>query len=202
MIESEHRGTTLVELYVAPGELGRVIGKQGRTAAALRTLASAAGEKEGKTVTLEIRDGQAVNWDEMAVVGRVARPHGIRGQVIVNPETDFPEDRFSVGSTVFVNRGGRVEPLVVTASRIQQGRPVIGIDGIADMDAARGTGGTRSSRSCRVARAVAGGQVLPPRLDRVRGGDGGRTAGRHGRPTWKARRATAGSSCRPSAARC
>jgi predicted RNA-binding protein YlqC (UPF0109 family) len=37
-------------------ELGRVIGKQGRTAAALRTLAATAGEKEGKTVTLEIRD--------------------------------------------------------------------------------------------------------------------------------------------------
>jgi predicted RNA-binding protein YlqC (UPF0109 family) len=45
-------------LYVAPGELGRVIGRQGRTAAALRTLAAAAGEKEGKTVQLEIRDGR------------------------------------------------------------------------------------------------------------------------------------------------
>jgi predicted RNA-binding protein YlqC (UPF0109 family) len=54
--ESQQRGTTLVELYVAAGELGRVIGKQGRTAAALRTLAATAGEKEGKTVTLEIRD--------------------------------------------------------------------------------------------------------------------------------------------------
>ena len=58
VVESEHRGTTLVELYVASGELGRVIGKQGRTAAALRTLASTAGEKIGKTVTLEIRDGK------------------------------------------------------------------------------------------------------------------------------------------------
>jgi predicted RNA-binding protein YlqC (UPF0109 family) len=47
-----------VELYVASGELGRVIGKQGRTAAALRTLAATAGEKIGKTVTLEIRDGK------------------------------------------------------------------------------------------------------------------------------------------------
>jgi uncharacterized protein len=54
--ESQHRGTTLVELYVGSGELGRVIGKQGRTAAALRTLASVAGEKEGKSITLEIRD--------------------------------------------------------------------------------------------------------------------------------------------------
>jgi predicted RNA-binding protein YlqC (UPF0109 family) len=56
VVESQHRGTTLIELYVGAGELGRVIGKQGRTAAALRTLASTAGEKEGKTVTLEIRD--------------------------------------------------------------------------------------------------------------------------------------------------
>lgn len=56
VVESHHKGTTLVELFVAPGEIGKVIGKQGRTAAALRTLAATAGEKEGKTVTLEIRD--------------------------------------------------------------------------------------------------------------------------------------------------
>ena len=56
VVESPHRGTTLVELFVAPGEIGKVIGKQGRTAAELRTLAATAGEKEGKTVTLEIRD--------------------------------------------------------------------------------------------------------------------------------------------------
>ena len=54
--ESQHKSTTLIELYVAPGDLGKVIGKQGRTAAALRTLASTAGERDGKTVTLEIRD--------------------------------------------------------------------------------------------------------------------------------------------------
>jgi uncharacterized protein len=58
VVESQHKGTTLIELFVAPGQLGRVIGKQGRTAAALRTLAATAGEKEGKSVTLEIRDGQ------------------------------------------------------------------------------------------------------------------------------------------------
>ena len=56
VVETEHKGTTLVELYLAPGEMGKVIGKQGRTATALRTLAATAGEKEGKTVTLEFRD--------------------------------------------------------------------------------------------------------------------------------------------------
>jgi predicted RNA-binding protein YlqC (UPF0109 family) len=56
--EKSHKGGILLELFVGDGELGRVIGKQGRTAAALRTLAASAGEKEGKTVTLEIRDGR------------------------------------------------------------------------------------------------------------------------------------------------
>jgi hypothetical protein len=56
--ESQHQHVTLIELFVAPGDLGKVIGKQGRTAAALRTLASTAGEKDGKQVTLEIREGR------------------------------------------------------------------------------------------------------------------------------------------------
>jgi uncharacterized protein len=56
--ESQHRHKTLIELFVAPIDLGKVIGRQGRTAAALRTLASSAGEKEGKDVTLEIREGR------------------------------------------------------------------------------------------------------------------------------------------------
>jgi len=56
VVETEHKGTTLVELYVAQVDAGKMIGRQGRTVAALRTLASTAGEKDGKTVTLEVRD--------------------------------------------------------------------------------------------------------------------------------------------------
>jgi len=78
-----------------------------------------------------------VNWDEMAVVGVIARPHGIRGQVIVNPATDFPEERFGAGATLFVMREGRIQPVTVTTSRLHQGRPVIGLEGVADMNAAR-----------------------------------------------------------------
>lgn len=73
----------------------------------------------------------------MAVVGTIARPHGIRGQVFVNPDTDFPEQRFGPGATLYVKRGGRIEPVTVTTFRMQQARPVIGLEGITDMDAAR-----------------------------------------------------------------
>ncbi len=56
--ESQHRHKTLIEVFVAPSDLGRLIGRQGRTAAALRTLAATAGEREGKDVTVEIRESR------------------------------------------------------------------------------------------------------------------------------------------------
>ena len=55
--ERSHRGQTLIELSMGQGELGRVIGRQGRTAAAMRTLVSATTELEGERATLEFRDG-------------------------------------------------------------------------------------------------------------------------------------------------
>src|SRR4030095_5641854 len=56
--ESQHKHKTLIELFVSPADIGKVIGRQGRTAAALRTLAATAGEREGKDVTLEIRESR------------------------------------------------------------------------------------------------------------------------------------------------
>ena len=47
-------GETVFELTVAESDLGKVIGKSGRTARALRTLLSAAGIKSHKRYTLEI----------------------------------------------------------------------------------------------------------------------------------------------------
>lgn len=66
----------------------------------------------------------------MAVVGRIARAHGLKGQVIVNLETDFPEARFQPGAELFVERSGQVEPLTVTTVRFHRERPVIGLRGI------------------------------------------------------------------------
>jgi predicted RNA-binding protein YlqC (UPF0109 family) len=54
--ETPHRGTTVIELFVAPEDLGRVIGRQGRTATALRTLVAATADHHGQQATLEIRE--------------------------------------------------------------------------------------------------------------------------------------------------
>ena len=50
----EGASATIYELSVAPEDMGRVIGKQGRVANAMRTLLRVAAVKEGKRVTLEI----------------------------------------------------------------------------------------------------------------------------------------------------
>jgi len=50
----EDREGTVLELRVGPNDLGKVIGKQGRTARSLRTILGAAGVKQHKRFTLEI----------------------------------------------------------------------------------------------------------------------------------------------------
>jgi 16S rRNA processing protein RimM len=79
----------------------------------------------------------------MAVVGRIARPHGIRGQVVVNLETDFPHERFQPGAEFFVKRSvagtpetADVQRLVIATVRFHNERPIIGFEGVGDMDAA------------------------------------------------------------------
>jgi predicted RNA-binding protein YlqC (UPF0109 family) len=52
--EVQGEQTTVLELRVAPGDLGKVIGKQGRTARSVRTLLGAAGMKLNRRFTLEI----------------------------------------------------------------------------------------------------------------------------------------------------
>jgi predicted RNA-binding protein YlqC (UPF0109 family) len=54
--ESQRRGMTVVELSTAPGDMGKIIGRQGRTAAALRTLVAVTAEKHGTRAQLDIRD--------------------------------------------------------------------------------------------------------------------------------------------------
>lgn len=82
-----------------------------------------------------------MDWDEMAVVGRIARAHGNRGQVIVNLETDFPEGRFRPGAEMFVQRADEVRALTLTSVRFQRERPVIGIAGVETMTDAEAMAG-------------------------------------------------------------
>jgi len=52
----DREGTTVLELEVAPDDLGKVIGRQGRTARAIRTMLAAAGQKTRRRYVLDILD--------------------------------------------------------------------------------------------------------------------------------------------------
>ena len=74
------------------------------------------------------------NWDDMALVGRIARPHGLKGQVVINPETDFVEERFAIGATVWIRSASGEERLTVASIRVQNGRPVVGFEGFTRIE--------------------------------------------------------------------
>jgi hypothetical protein len=57
LVEGEQ--VTVLELKVAPSDLGKVIGKHGRTAQSMRTILGAAGKKLNRRFTLEILDANA-----------------------------------------------------------------------------------------------------------------------------------------------
>src|SRR5262245_9439127 len=71
---------------------------------------------------------------DLLLVGRVARAHGNKGQVIVNPETDFPDERFAAGNVLVVEQAGTATPRRIAAVRFHQGRPVIALEGIDTMN--------------------------------------------------------------------
>ncbi len=77
-----------------------------------------------------------MNWDTLVTVGRIVRPHGIRGQVVVAPETDFGAARFAVGSLLHTCVGEDVRDLTVDASREYDGRWVVGFAGVTTMNEA------------------------------------------------------------------
>ena len=76
----------------------------------------------------------APDWDQMVLVGRIARPHGLRGQVVVNPETDFVEERFAPGAVCWIRSGPTMEQLVVAVSRVHSGRAIVAFEGFARIE--------------------------------------------------------------------
>jgi 16S rRNA processing protein RimM len=74
------------------------------------------------------------HWDDLVLVGRVARPHGIRGQVVINPETDFVEERFRPGATLHTRGSGGDETLTISTARTQGRRPIVGFEGFSRIE--------------------------------------------------------------------
>ena len=79
--------------------------------------------------------------EDLVLVGRIARTHGIRGDLLVNPETDFPDERFVEGRVLQLEMPGRSEPVTIASVRFHQGRPLVTFAGVDTMDAAESLAG-------------------------------------------------------------
>ncbi|ADP79142.1 ribosome maturation factor RimM [Pseudofrankia inefficax] len=67
---------------------------------------------------------------EAIVVGRIGKPHGVRGDVTVEVRTDLPDRRFAPGSKL--DRSGGGPDLVIEDSRWHSGRLLVRFEGVAD----------------------------------------------------------------------
>jgi 16S rRNA processing protein RimM len=77
----------------------------------------------------------------LVTVGRIGRPHGIRGDAVVGVRTDEPELRFARGSRLDTDPAA-AGPLTVAASRWHSGELLVRFEGVGDRDAAAGLRGT------------------------------------------------------------
>ncbi|MDH6680089.1 16S rRNA processing protein RimM [Rhodococcus sp. LBL1] len=77
------------------------------------------------------------------VVGRVAKSHGIRGELVVEVRTDEPEERFAVGAELRGHkpRENKLHTFVVEAAREHSGRLLLRLRGVTDRTTADGLRG-------------------------------------------------------------
>lgn len=69
---------------------------------------------------------------EQLQIGRVVKPHGVRGELVVEPTTDDPEGRFAVGTVLTGRQRGKERTLTVTATRPHQGRLLVTVAEVSD----------------------------------------------------------------------
>ena len=80
----------------------RPAGSDGRGGANARGGGRRAGRSESRGRFSGRVRSRRVDWASMVTVGRIVRPHGNRGHVVVVPESDFAEDRFRAGEILRV----------------------------------------------------------------------------------------------------
>jgi 16S rRNA processing protein RimM len=73
----------------------------------------------------------------LLTVGRIARPHGVKGEVVVEVHTDEPGQRYATGARLRAQApAGGTSVLTVVARRPHHGRLIVAFEGVEDRDAA------------------------------------------------------------------
>ena len=138
--ESVKDDEIVVELTVASSDMGKVIGKQGRIAKAIRSVVKAAASKEDKKVIgrdssneeaaglhgrrLLLFQKMETTMEQFLRVGVITSPHGIRGEVKVFPTTD-DINRFKKLKEVYLDTGKERLSLRVEQAKFFKGMAIL-----------------------------------------------------------------------------
>ena len=99
---------------------------------------------------------RSISGDDDLVVGAILGPHGVRGEVRIDPRTDVP-DRFAPGSVLLCDDVG---PLTVERVRGETGQPIVRFEGVDSREAAE----RLKDRLLRVTRERSRAQIAPGRF--------------------------------------
>ena len=152
--EPREDGTIVYHLSVAEGDMGRVIGKQGRIAKAIRVVMRAAAVRSMKrsllrstehpTGPLPLRQGafllEEKTMQQYLEAGKVVTTHGVRGEMKLELWCDGVDFLKKAGRLFPSAQGGRAYK--ITSIRPQGQMALLQLEGVNDMDAAPRTAGT------------------------------------------------------------
>jgi 16S rRNA processing protein RimM len=100
----------------------------------------------------------ADDWGRMIAVGRIVRPQGNRGEVVVAPDTDYGQERFAAGSTLHVLLDGQLRSMAVVAGRPHDTRWVVAFEGVGSIDEAEALRGLELRIPAAALRPLEGGR--------------------------------------------
>lgn len=80
---------------------------------------------------------------EEVQIGRVIKPHGVRGEIVIDPTTDDPQGRFAVGEVLIGKQTGKTQSLTVKTMRPHQGRLLVNFDEVPSRNDAESLRGMR-----------------------------------------------------------
>ena len=139
----------LIRVRVNPEDIGRVIGRSGRTANAIRTVVQALADHKVRVDIMDVRrsDPSVVRdmhsddpqQPELLRVCRIGRAQGLKGEVTVQIFTDEPEYRFAPGAVLYTKDGE--EEYVVENSRTFKNRWIVKFEGIDNRDQSEAANG-------------------------------------------------------------
>ena len=125
----DEQAQPVIELIVHPDDLGKVIGRSGRVAHALRTIVRAAAEGRVAVDILDSEEAARIGREPVVAVGRIAGIFGVRGELKCDP-TAAGRIVFSEGNQLECRRGDDSVGIRLTGVRPHGKRLLIRLQGV------------------------------------------------------------------------